>query len=107
MDRSFEKRKQELEAECHVSKNLFAEVAGRLEEFMKPFVAHYRRTDQAAHSLRVVQGLCSDLHHKNGESIAYLFGMDRKSIQHFLGESPWNDEPLREELAHQIGAELG
>lgn len=74
---------------------------------MEPFVAHYRRHDQAAHCMRVVQGLCSDLHHKNGESIAYLFGLDRKAIQHFLGESPWDDRLLREELSGQIGEVLG
>ncbi|WP_339684164.1 transposase [Gimesia maris] len=55
----------------------------------------------------VVRDLCSDLQHKNGESIAYLFGLDRKAIQHFLGESYRSDAPIREELAKQIGTELG
>jgi SRSO17 transposase len=107
MERSFAVRMRELEAECQVSTNAFSAVLDRLEHFMKPFVAHYRRCDQAAHSMRVVQGLCSDLPHKNGESIAYLFGLDRKAIQNFLGESPWDDRVLRAELARQIGAELG
>jgi len=107
MERSFGARKRDLESECRVSSRLFSAVANRLEEFMYPFLINYRRQEQAAHAARVVQGLCSDLEHKNGESIAYLFGLDRKAIQHFLGESPWEDAPLREELARQIGAELG
>jgi SRSO17 transposase len=28
-------------------------------------------------------------------------------IQHFVGESRWDDKPLREELAHQVGIQLG
>jgi hypothetical protein len=36
-----------------------------------------------------VSGLCSDLERKNAESIAYHFGLNRKQIQHFIGESDW------------------
>lgn len=107
MECSFATRKKELELGCQVSVQVFTAAAKRLEHFMKPFVAQYRRQEQAGHSMRVVQGLCSDLPRKNGESIAYLFGLDRKAIQHFLGESPWNDAPLRDELACQIGKTLG
>lgn len=107
MERSFGARKRDLVSECQVSSHLFAAVADRLEQFMNPFLINYRRQEQAAHATTVVQGLCSDLEHKNGESIAYLFGLDRKAIQHFLGESRWDDAPLRNELSKQIGDELG
>lgn len=107
MECSFEVRKRELESECRLPSNLMASAASRLESFMGPFLANYRRHEQVAHATTFVQGLCSDLEHKNGESIAYLFGLDRKIIQHFIGESKWDDKPLREELARQIGKELG
>lgn len=107
MERAFEERKRELEAECKVSKNMFATVSSRLKKFMEPFVASFRRHEQQAHATSVVEGLCSDLEDKNCESIAYLFGQDRKTIQHFIGESQWDDEPLRKELGRQVGAELG
>jgi SRSO17 transposase len=74
---------------------------------MQPFLVNYRRHEQEANATTVVRGLCSDLEHKNGESIAYLFGLDRKAIQHFVGESRWDDEPLRAELARQVGSQLG
>jgi SRSO17 transposase len=86
---------------------MFAAVTSRLKKFMEPFVAGFRRREQKANATSVVEGLCSDLEDKNCESIAYLFGQDRKTIQHFVGESPWDDEPLRKELARQVGAELG
>jgi SRSO17 transposase len=74
---------------------------------MQPFVVDYRRHEQQSHAITVVEGMCSDLENKNGESIAYLFGLDRKAIQHFIGESQWDDEPLRAELGRQVGVQLG
>lgn len=107
MECSFEERKRELESECKVSRNAFASVSSRLEAFMQPFLVDYRRHEQQSHAITVVEGLCSDLENKNNESIAYLFGLERKAIQHFIGESQWDDEPLRAELARQVGAQLG
>ena len=74
---------------------------------MQPFLVGYCRQEQQAHAITMVEGLCSDLERKNGESIAYLFGLDRNVIQHFIGESRWDDEPLREELSRQVGIQLG
>lgn len=107
MECSFGERKRELKLECKLPNNALASAASRLEAFMRPFLVSYRRHEQGAHATTVVRGLCSDLESKNGESIAYLFGLDRKVIQHFLGESRWDDAPLRKELAHQIGSQLG
>lgn len=104
---AFEQRKRELESECKVRKNLFGLAANRLQAFMKPFVNSLRMKTQRGHAETVVSGLCSDLQRKNGESIAYHFGLDRKTIQHFIGESQWDDAPLRDELADQVGKELG
>lgn len=107
MECSFEQRKRELESECRLPEDAMASAANRLEAFMQPFLASYRRQEQQSHATCVVRGLCSDLEHKNGESMAYLFGLDRKAIQHFIGESEWDDRPLREELAVQVGSQLG
>lgn len=107
MECSFETRKCELEAECKVPKNVFGEAFDRLRTFMEPFLRNFRRHEQVSHATTVVSGLCSDLEHKNNESIAYHFGQDRRGIQHFIGESRWDDRPLRDELANQIGTQLG
>ena len=107
MDCTFKKRKRELESECKLPKQAFATASKRLITFMQPFLSCYHRRDQKAHATTVIQGLCSDQENKNGESIAYLFRLDRKSIQHFIGISPWDDAPLRKELSQQIGTVLG
>jgi len=107
MDRGFWERKQQLEQECVVSAGLFEESLERLSKFMVPFVQCFSRSKQRKHAERFVAGLCSDLESKNSESIAYHFQQDRKTMQHFIGESRWDDHPLRVELASQIGSQLG
>ena len=107
MDGSFEKRKRELAAECNLPRSTMSAASSRLDSFMQPFLVTYRRHEQVTNATSVVRGLCSDLEHKNGESIAYLYGFDRKVIQHFVGESRWDDAPLRAELASQVGSQLG
>ncbi len=74
---------------------------------MEPFVACLVRREQVEHASTFVQGLLSDLDHKNAESIAYRFGQERMPLQWFVGVSDWNDEPLRDELAQQVGRQLG
>jgi SRSO17 transposase len=107
MDRMFETRRRELVQECVAKDGLFAESLTRLDEFMKPFIAQLPRHKQRDYATTVVSGLCSDLESKNAESMAYHFGMDRKQIQHFIGQSEWDDQPFRKELARQIAAQLG
>lgn len=107
MECSFEERKQELARECVISENLFSRSLERLNLFMDPFLNSMTRQCQREYAATVVRGLCSDLQRKNAESIAYHFQLDRKQIQYFIGESSWDDEPVRAELARQIATQLG
>ncbi|MHC4501994.1 MAG: IS701 family transposase, partial [Planctomycetota bacterium] len=86
---------------------LFDGVRGRLREFMEPFAECLWRAEQKDHARQYVEGLLSDLESKNAESIAYLHGLGRKAIQHFLGESAWDHEPLVDELVRQVAAGIG
>lgn len=106
MELDFAARKQELLDECKVSPQIFDRVAPRLERFMEPFVESLARKEQVEHAETFVQGLLSDLDHKNVESIAYRFGQERMPLQWFVGVSKWDDKPLRAELVRQISQEL-
>ncbi len=107
MEAKFEARKQELLDECKLAPQVFDQVMPRLERFMKPFVESLVRREQVAHASTFVQGLLSDLKHKNAESIAYRFGQERLPLQWFLGISSWDHAPMREELIRQVGNTLG
>lgn len=107
MEARYETRKQELLEECHVAPQVFDRVMPRLVQFMKPFVDSLARQEQVQHAETFVQGLLSDVEHKNTESIAYRFGQERMPLQWFIGVSDWDDQPLRAELARQVGTALG
>jgi SRSO17 transposase len=107
MERRFELRKGELLADCRVHPAVFAGMMERLDQFAEPFAARLRRPEQRAHTRRYLQGLLSDVERKNAETIAYRHDEDRQGLQTFLGTAPWDDHPLLEELARQVGAELG
>jgi len=107
MEAKYETRKQELLDECEVAPQIFDRVLPRLERFMEPFVDSLVRKEQCEHANTFVQGLLSDLEHKNVESIAYRFGQERMPLQWFVGKSDWDHEPLRDELVRQLGEQLG
>lgn len=107
MEAKYERRKQELLDECEVAPQIFDRVLPRLERFMEPFVDSLVRKEQCEHANTFVQGLLSDLEHKNVESIAYRFGQERMPLQWFVGKSDWDHEPLRDELVRQVGDQLG
>ena len=107
MEAQFESRKQKLLDECKVPPKVFEDVTPRLKQFLEPFIDGFVRREQVEHCEVFVQGLLSDLDHKNVESIAYRFGESRLPLQWFMGVSEWNDKPLREELVRQVGRELG
>jgi len=107
MEAKYETRKEELLEECALAPEVFHRVLPRLERFMKPFIESLVRKEQCEHANTFVQGLLSDLEHKNVESIAYRFGQQRMPLQWFVGKSDWDHEPLRNELVRQVGEQLG
>lgn len=107
MERRFEVRKAELLAECQVDPMVFRGMRRRLEKFVEPFAECLRRVEQKRHAQTYCAGLLSDLKRKNAESIAYRDDQDRKNLQNFIGNSCWDHKPLLDELACQVGRELG
>lgn len=107
MDRRFEVRKEEMLEECRVRPGLFARITDRLREFVCPFADRLRHNSQKEYVGSYVAGLTSGLERKNAESIAYFHDQDRKSLQHFIGESPWDHRPLQAELVAQVARALG
>jgi SRSO17 transposase len=59
------------------------------------------------HTHTYLSGLLSDVGHKNAESIAYRYDLDRQVIQRFIGEVAWDHSPLTDELTRQVAAAIG
>ena len=107
MDRRYETRKQEILDEAEIKPEVANGMLKRLEQFAEPFVDSLGRREARQNARVYMSGLLSDLERKNVESIAYRHDQDRRGLQRFIGESPWDHQPLLEELAQQVGVELG
>ena len=70
------------------------EMVDALEETYQIYQPAFERSDQAAHGWVYLKGLLSDLPRKVTERIALRFGENVRSLQHFIGQSPWSCEPL-------------
>jgi SRSO17 transposase len=103
MERRFRLRKEALLEEAQVHRAVFWGALDRLESFVAPFASLLGRKEQRQHARDFVSGLITDLDRKNTESIAYRHDQDRKDLQHFIGQSTWDHQPLMGELARQVG----
>jgi len=107
MERRYAIRFQELMEEAIVPPQQLEGLLRRLEEFVVPFAKSLSRVEQRRHCHEYLTGLVSLVERKNVESIAYLHDQERRQLQKFIGECPWNDRPLIRELARQVGQEIG
>ncbi len=107
MERRFESRLDEMLGQAYVPVNLLRGVLPRLEAFVQPFVEHLPAPEHRRHAAEYVTGLMSKLERKTGEGIAYLLDQQRQGIPKFLGEAPWDHQPMLRTLAAQVGLELG
>ena len=107
MERRFELRMEELLEDAVLDPRIPQGMLDRLERFVEPFAARLTSHEQRQHAWEYVAGLVSDVKRKNSETIAYLHDQDRQAMQKFMGHSPWDHRPPIEELAQQVGMELG
>ncbi len=107
MERRFAVRYEELMAEAEVKPEALEGVLKRLDDFVKPFAASLKHDAQRQHAAEYVAGLVSNVKRKNIETIAYLHEQDRQPMQKFIGQKPWEGEPMIDELVRQVGASIG
>jgi SRSO17 transposase len=107
MERRFEVRKQEILKQADIKPEVVNGMVKRLGQFAQPFIASFGRREPKENAQMYVCGLLSDLQRKNVESIAYRYDRPREALQKFIGQSPWDYNPLQQELAKQVGAEIG
>jgi len=107
MERRFEVRLEELLNDAVMDPESLKGMLARLEMFVQPFAASLHRVEQRDNAQAYVAGLLSQAKRKNAETIAYLHDQERQGLQKFIGQAPWDHEPLLLELARQVGAALG
>jgi SRSO17 transposase len=106
MDRRFEWRFDEMMEQAEVSPELLKDLLPRVRLFLGPFLQSLSGPSQTQHAVEYTTGLMSGLKHKTGEGIAYLYDQDRQGIQKFIGQAPWDHQPMLRTLAVEVGSEL-
>src|SRR5271163_2984788 len=106
MDRRFEWRFDEMMEQAEVSPELLKDLLPRVHLFLEPFLQSLSGPSKKQHALEYATGLMSGLKHKTGEGIAYLYDQDRQGIQKFVGQMPWDHQPLLRTLAADVGNDL-
>jgi SRSO17 transposase len=100
-------RREELLSDCLVSPDVFISMVDRLGEFVMPY-QQALETEADQHPMHLyLQGLLSNLEHKNAEKIAALVDVERQILQDFIGTAPWDHRPLVAVLVRQVAGELG
>src|ERR1700716_2671522 len=99
MERRYELRMKELLADAVVPPRTFLGMLARLERFVEPFAASLATSEQRRHVREYVAGLLSNLSRKNIESVAYHHDQERRALQKFIGEGPWDHRPPLDILA--------
>jgi SRSO17 transposase len=107
MERRFEASLVEMLSQVQVSPDLVEGLLTRLNEFVAPFAAARSEPEQRQYAGEYVTGLLSKLEHKTSEGIAYLHDQERQGIQKFIGNVPWDRQPLLTTLAREVGEDLG
>lgn len=107
MERRFEVRKQEILDEAKIKPAVSNKMLERLEQFTDPFIQCLKRPEPKEHAQIYIGGLLSDLKRKNVESIAYRYDLERQNLQRFVGWAAWDHAPLLEELAKEVGTNIG
>lgn len=79
----------------------------RLKGFAKPSLALMPRPEMREPGADILKGLLTDLERKSTEPIAEYLGQARRSLQYFMGASPWGPGPLLDKLCEVVAEDLG
>lgn len=99
--------KEALLRDCEVIPEDLEMSLKQLKEFAKPYLALLPRVEMQRHGNDFLKGLLADLERKSVEPIAEYLDQDRRPLQYFIGESPWEHEWILDKLSDQVAQDLG
>jgi SRSO17 transposase len=92
---------------CNLAPRDIESLVTDLASYIDAFVPDFARKDQAPWAHRYLQGLVSDLPRKSVEPMALAHGFPIRSMQAFIGESPWLTAPIIERHQQLVAQTLG
>jgi len=80
--------------ECNLTEQDVEQFVAEMTEYTELFAPAFQRVEQMGWSQAYLQGLLGDASRKNIEQIALGMGEKVRSMQYFIGQSPWKTEPV-------------
>ena len=80
--------------ECNLTGQDIESFMQEMTAYIEEFGSAYQRREQLEWSKSYLQGLLGEASRKNIERMALEQGENVRSMQHFIGKSPWEQEPV-------------
>lgn len=93
--------------ECNLGEREIEQFVEELTSYSELFRPGFERSEQSEWGEIYMRGLLGNTVRKNIERIALELGVKVRSLQHFMGQSPWTTEPLLAIHQAGIGETLG
>src|SRR3954468_9164454 len=92
---------------CNLTPRDVSGLLDHLAAYYTHFASAFARCEQARWAEIYLRGLLSDCERKSIEPMALHLGVPIRPLQHFIGQSTWDTEPLIVQLQRKVGASLG
>ena len=93
--------------ECNLSEKDVERFLEELANYMELFEPAFQRVEQRTRSITYLRGLLGHAMRKNVEQMALGLGEKVRSLQYFVGQSPWEAEPVIGIHQQVVGETLG
>jgi SRSO17 transposase len=80
--------------ECNLTEKDIHNFMDEMTAYIEMFEPAFRRPEQLGWSQSYLQGLLGNAMRKNVERMALELGENVRSMEHFVGQSPWEEEPV-------------
>jgi SRSO17 transposase len=79
---------------CNLTEQDIEQFMEEMTGYIEMFAPAFQRAEQLEWSKSYLRGLLGDTPRKNVERMALDWGEQARSMQHFIGQSPWKPEPV-------------
>ena len=93
--------------ECNLTVADIEHFVPELTSYLELFAGAFAQSIYLAWSTVYLRGLLGEAVRKNAEQIALTLGVKVRSLQHFIGQSPWSPTPLQAVHQRLVGETLG
>jgi SRSO17 transposase len=93
--------------QCNLGEQDIEQLVDELKDYIRLFEPAFQRVEQLGRCEIYLRGLLGDAARKNIEQMALGLGENVRNLQYFVGQSPWQTEPVIEIHQRLVADTLG